>query len=121
MSCLLLNLPEFRTGWLFAKDKADDVVEVPVRGDIVISNVLALRDAALAGLGPTLLADWLVRDDLRAGRLVDLYPGHRVTATSFDTGAWLVYPSRRFLPRRTRLTIDFLRSKFLGMVAAAPA
>ena len=31
-----------------------------------------------------LLADWLVDADLAAGRLVDLFPQHDVTAANFD-------------------------------------
>lgn len=105
---LLLGLPEHRTGWLF-RDRAGKVTEVPVGGDIVISSVLALRAATIAGLGPALLADWMVDDDIAAGRLVRLFPDHEVTATSFETAAWLLYPSRAFLPAKVRVTIDFLR------------
>ena len=59
--------------------------------------------------GPALLADWLIADDLASGRLVDLFPEHEAAATDFDTAAWLVYPSRAYLPRKTRAAIDFLR------------
>lgn len=105
---LLLGLPDHRTGWLF-RDRAGQVEELPVGGDIVISSVLALREAALAGLGPALLADWMVDADIAADRLVRLLPDYEVTATSFETAAWLLYPSRAFLPDKVRLTIDFLR------------
>jgi len=84
---------------------------VPVDGDIVISSALALRDGARVGLGPALLADWLVDDDIPAGRLTALLPGWRVTATSFDPAAWLLYPSRAYLPSKARVTIDFLKER----------
>ena len=74
-----------------------------------MSNPLAIRAAAYAGLGPTLLADWLVSDALETGRLVNLFPQWQVTATDFDTGAWLLYPSREYLPAKTRAVIAFLR------------
>ena len=106
---MLLDLPAFRSRWLFVAEGSKTVQEVPVDGDFVISNALAVRECALAGLGPVLLASWLVDSDLARGRLVDLFPGHRVAATDFDTAAWLVYPSRRFLPNKVRVTIDFLR------------
>jgi DNA-binding transcriptional LysR family regulator len=32
-----------------------------------------------------------------------------VTATRFDTAAWLIYPSRSFLPAKVRAMIEFLR------------
>jgi DNA-binding transcriptional LysR family regulator len=55
------------------------------------------------------LADWLVADDLADGRLIDVFPEYEVTATSFDTGAWLLFPSRAYLPARTRSIIDFFK------------
>ncbi|MFA6125255.1 MAG: LysR substrate-binding domain-containing protein [Sphingomonas sp.] len=70
---------------------------------------LALRDAALAGLGPALLPDWLIGQNLRDRSLIDCFPTMRATATDFTTGAWLIYPSRNFLPNKVRVTIDFLR------------
>lgn len=106
--CLRLSLPGFRDRWLFRAAGAVEVQEVPVRGGLILSAPLALREAARAGMGPALLADWMVAEDFAAGRLVDLFPGHEVTATSFDTAAWLLYPSRAFLPARVRVVIDAL-------------
>jgi DNA-binding transcriptional LysR family regulator len=105
---LLFPLRPYRTRWLF-RDAEGTVTEQPVDGDLVLSPAGALRDAALAGLGPALLADWLIDDDLRTGRLVHALPQWDVAATAFDTAAWLVYPSRRYLPAKTRAAIDFLR------------
>lgn len=106
MACLRFALPDFRSTWQFRYEGR--VTRVPVSGPFVISNALALRKAARAGLGPTLLADWMIAKDLAAGRLVDLFPEADVTATTFDTGVWLLYPSRDYLPARTRAVIDFL-------------
>ena len=103
---LRLTLPEYRTEWQF---RGRDTVTVPVDGPILISNALALRAAARAGLGPALLADWLVDRDIAAGRMVDLFPVYEVTATTFDTAAWLLYPSRAYLPVKVRAVIDALR------------
>jgi DNA-binding transcriptional LysR family regulator len=112
---LLFTLRPFRTRWLFRQGTT--VTEVPVAGDITLSPAGSLREAALAGLGPALLPDWLVDADLRAGTLVRLLPGHEVTATTFDTGAWAVYPSRSFLPAKVRAMIDHLRA---ALSAPAP-
>jgi DNA-binding transcriptional LysR family regulator len=110
--CLLLNLRAFRTRWIF-RDSLGTLLEVPVEGDVILSAAIALYDAALAGLGPTLLPDWLVDADIRAGRLVNPFPSHAVTATTFDTAAWLIYPSRSYLPNKVRVTIDFLKEHII--------
>jgi DNA-binding transcriptional LysR family regulator len=63
-------------------------------------------------MGPALLADWMVKPELASGALVDLFPDYAVTATDFETAAWLLYPSRSYLPRKVRVVIDFLRHEF---------
>ena len=107
-SCVLSAVPEFRSRWLF--QNANRSEQILVSGEIVSSNAVVLRAATLAGLGPALLADWLIADDLRGGALVDLFPAHEVTATTFETAAWLLYVSRQHMPAKVRVTIDFLRS-----------
>lgn len=105
---LRFTLPGFRDRWLF-RDAAGGVTGVRVDGPLLLSSALAIREAALAGLGPALLADWMIARDLAEGRLVECLPAWRATATSFDTGAWAIYPSRVFLPAKVRVMIDFLR------------
>lgn len=105
---LLLALRAYRSSWKF-QDALGATEEIAVDGDVVMSTPLALRAAALAGGGLTLLSNLLIADDLREGRLVDVFPELRATATTFDTGAWAVYPSRAFLPNKVRVMIDFLK------------
>jgi len=107
-NCLRFNLPQYRDSWLFrTKDGAS--FDVPVSGRVTVTNALALRQAARDGLGPALLPDWLVNRDIAAGTLIDLFPDHDCTATTFDTAAWALYPSRSYLPRKVRVAIDFLK------------
>ena len=108
--CLLFALPGFRSRWIF-RSQDGATTDVSVRGSIAVSGALALHTLTLAGMGPALLADWLVGDDIAEGRLVDLFPDHRVTATSFETAVWLLYPSRSFLPGKVRAMMDFLRAE----------
>lgn len=86
--------------------------EVPVDDDdLVLAPAASLLSAAIDGLGPALLACWLVDPEIAAGRLINVFPNYAVTPTTFDTAAWLVYPSRTYLPNKVRLMIDFLRSR----------
>jgi DNA-binding transcriptional LysR family regulator len=110
--CLRFPLPGYRTQWSFREREGEQVQTVAVRGWLVMSTALALHRAALDGLGPALLSDWLVGPDLDAGRLVDLFPRHEVTATNFDSAIWLLYPSREQVPRRVRAFVDFVKTQF---------
>jgi DNA-binding transcriptional LysR family regulator len=104
-----LDLPDFRSLWQFRGPDGEG--SVAVNGSLLVSTPLAQRDLMLAGHGVALVADWIVERALSEGRCIDLFPDTRFAATSFDTAAWLLYPSRRFLPAKTRLMIDFLREK----------
>lgn len=105
---LLFNLRPYRTNWLF-RDSQDREESVPISGDITLSPAGSLLSAALLGLGPALLPDWLVDDPIAKGDLLEVFPKHRVTATTFETAAWLVYPSRAYLPSKVRVFADFLK------------
>jgi DNA-binding transcriptional LysR family regulator len=107
---LLFNIRAFRSRWVFS-DAHETEFEVPIDGDVTLSSAGSMRTAALEGMGPALLPNWLIDDDIKRGKLVNCFPNHRVTATTFNTAAWLVYPSRAFLPNKIRVMIDFLRSK----------
>ncbi len=108
---LLFNLRAYRTRWLFrdVRDADGSEQSVPIQGDLTLAPAGSLLSAAMAGLGPALLPDWLVSAAVANGSLVQLFPGYAATATSFDTAAWVVYPSRAFLPYKVRVMIDFLR------------
>src|ERR1700694_5623196 len=108
--CVLFNIKSFRTRWIF-RDTDGKLGEVPVDGDLILAPAGSLLSAALAGLGPALLPCWLVDPEISAGRLVNIFPHHAVTATTFDTAAWIIYPTRTYLPTKVRVMIDFLRSR----------
>jgi DNA-binding transcriptional LysR family regulator len=110
VACLLFGLADFRTRWRF-RGAAGALSEVPIGGKLTVSSLLAVRDCALAGMGPALLPRWLVEHELASGRLIDLFPAHDVTATDFSAAAWLLYPSRAYLPGKVRAVIDFLRPR----------
>ena len=111
--CALYSLPAYRTRWKF-RNRSGAVEEVAVDGDVVISNVMALQDVALRGVGPALLPTWLIEADLQAGALIDAFPSYDVAATEFDTAAWLLYPSRTLLAPKTRVAIDFFKARLKG-------
>lgn len=109
-NCLRFALPQYRSRWRFRQAGAAPFA-VDVSGKTVISNALALREAARAGMGPALMADWLIDGDVERGALVDLFPGFDCAAAEFDTAAWALYPSKAYLPQKVRVAVDFLRRR----------
>jgi len=107
-NCLLFPLAGFRSCWIF-RDSEGIRSAISVQGRTVISNAIALQECAIAGMGLALLPDWLIKQDLVTGRLVRVLPNYRVTATDFETSAWLVYPSRSYVPLKVKVLIDFLK------------
>jgi DNA-binding transcriptional LysR family regulator len=110
-------LPGFRAAFpelkleLILTDWNVDLVAENIDGDVALSSALSLRSAVLDGAGPALLAEWLVRDDLAAGRLVELLGDYDVAATEYETAAWILYPSRAYLPLEVRAMVDFLKGR----------
>lgn len=104
--------------WSFQQPGAERTVEVD--GVIAASNTLVVRRCARDGLGLAVLADWLVDEDIATGRLYRLLPAWTVASNTFEGGVWLVYPSRSFLPQKTRVFINHLR-KHVRSSATPPA
>lgn len=94
----------FRDDGQWTLQRGDDSVTVPVRGALAINHFIGMRRAAVRGLGVARLPRYLVLDELRDGRLVELLPGWRLPATPVA----LVYPSREHLPQRARTFRDFV-------------
>ncbi|MDR7336127.1 LysR family transcriptional regulator [Roseateles asaccharophilus] len=110
--CLRFPLPGYRALWRFRNEPDGEVEDVAIQGWLVASSALALRQAALDGLGPALLADWLIDADVRAGRLVNLFPELEATATDFDSAVWLLYAAREGqLPKRVQAVLELLRER----------
>ncbi|HMW47523.1 MAG TPA: LysR family transcriptional regulator [Cellvibrionaceae bacterium] len=108
-ACLLFPERIFAPDWQFKRPGEEPVV-VRVSGDLILSTGDALRQMALRGMGPALLPHWAILDALEDGRLVDLFPTYQAAAASFNSAAWLVYPSRDYLPKKVRVMIDYLKT-----------
>lgn len=88
-------------------NEAEISVELP-RPRAVFNDPEALAQAALMGLGVAMLPMPFVERNLRGGELVRLLPEWYQ-----ETGAvWLYYPSKKLLPPKTRVFIDFVLERF---------
>ena len=79
-------------------------VSVTVQPRLRTNNGDTCRIAALNHRGIVLQPTFMVGPDLEAGTLVELMPQYR----SIELGIYAVYPSRKHVPPKVRLLIDFL-------------
>ncbi|MDN3987522.1 LysR family transcriptional regulator [Zwartia vadi] len=91
--------------WLFTSEHdAKRQVSVRIAPVMRTNNGDTCRAAALQDQGIVLQPDFLIGDDIRTGRLVELMPAWRAG----ELGIHAVYPSRRYLSAKVRLLVDYL-------------
>lgn len=88
--------------WIFME--SGKVTETHIRGTLCTNNAEVVHAWALAGRGVALKAQWDIEDDLRTGRLVELLAPYACD----EIKLYAAYPSRQYLPPRTRVFIDFM-------------
>ena len=103
-----LTTTDFAMNWDY-KGPDGKPGSVRVTGRYSCDNWEVLREWALAGLGIALKSTWDVHRLLVHGSLVEVCPGYTFHS---DVAIYAVYPSRRFLPAKTRVFIDFLAESF---------
>lgn len=101
--CLIFSSRAQKQSWRF-RDKEGSWVKAQGRSRVRLDSGEALRDAAVAGLGIAFLPEFLVADDLAAGRLRLVLPQLEVE----DVKISAIYPTKRFLEPRVRRFIDLL-------------
>jgi DNA-binding transcriptional LysR family regulator len=79
-----------------------------IQGRTAAKDFGFLRMAAVMGGGIALLPNFLVGPDLHRGALEKVLPGYSRTADTL----YLVYPSKQFLPPKTRAFVDFMTEQF---------
>jgi DNA-binding transcriptional LysR family regulator len=84
-----------------------EIVRRRVEGRVMISNVGAVRDAAIAGLGIAMLAYWDVLPQLRDGSLVEIPLGD---GGMEQLSVWAVTPTRQYVPARVKVFLQMLES-----------
>lgn len=100
--------------WRFRPSGAagdDDVVAVTVAGTFSANDVMLLLRSALSGEGIACLPDFITREHVLSGALVDLLDGYNME----EFGVYALYASRKHLPVTTRTLLDFL----VGDIATA--
>ncbi|MES2935475.1 MAG: LysR family transcriptional regulator [Pseudomonadota bacterium] len=103
--CLSFS-PVVLTHWRLTNQ--DDTWRVPVAGRLQVNHGQALRVAALHGMGIVLQPAILLEADVKAGRLVQLFPDHALASRPMS----VVYLPDRYRSPKLRSFVDFMVERF---------
>ena len=101
LPCLIDTVPQYGPRWPFLRGKR-------VTGPAMISDGEIIRDLTLAGLGIAYLPEFLVKEDLRDGRLDELLPD----IASKTTGIYAVFLPRDYISAAARAFADAIGDAF---------
>jgi DNA-binding transcriptional LysR family regulator len=107
-ACLQHRIPS--TGLLerWPLRSQEDAPEWPLPTSMVCTTSEALMDVAIAGLGIACLPDFMVRQALEQGELVEVLAGHVEHRGTFH----LLWPSSKYLAPKIRVFIDSMVEAF---------
>jgi DNA-binding transcriptional LysR family regulator len=105
-ACLIMTRRQRPGEWSFTGP--DGPIVVQVGGRLRANSVEAILAAVIAGQGIAQVPLWMLREPIREGVVKPLLSDWKPRASPISA----VYPSRRFLPPRTRAVIDYLVQEF---------
>jgi DNA-binding transcriptional LysR family regulator len=110
-ACLHYSSVGLKEEWTLTGPDGPEVVEV--EGPLCANNGDVLRGAAVGGMGIASLPDFIVAEDLAAGRLRHVLAPYTTRPLPLSA----LRPSRRFVPAKVRVFVDFLAER-LGAAAS---
>ncbi|MES2070480.1 MAG: LysR family transcriptional regulator [Pseudomonadota bacterium] len=114
-NCLAYTLADKPHEWTFVQADGKRL-SVAVRGNFQANTGIALRAAALAGVGIVMSADFILHEDLRSGKLLPLLDGYALQPREL----YAVYPQNRHLSPKVRAFIDFAAARYQDTLRAGP-
>lgn len=105
-ACLRFNYGSNPQVWTFSRDGEE--VQVSVSGRLRSNNAEVLRELALADSGIGLLPDWMVDEDVQAGKLTSLFDDWVVNPNRASSAITALYLPNQRGSRRIAAFLDFL-------------
>ena len=90
--------------WSFKR--GNEQITLPVSGNYRVDLAEAVRDAVIDGWGVGYLATYLLKDEFREGKLIQLLPDWSLTQSM---PIYAVYPKRKHLPKKTLTIINYIK------------
>lgn len=106
-SCLRFDYGASNKAWQFRQ--GGEQIGVSVTGRFQSNNADILREAALGGQGLALLADWLVREDVRLGQLTRVLPQYEVSPGDANATINVMFLPNHRGSSRIKAFVEFIR------------
>lgn len=104
--CLHYSNIALKEEWSFGVGQGV-VQTVEVKGPLCANNGDLLCQVAVAGMGICALPEFIAAEDLASGRLRAILTGFEAPTLTL----WALWPSRRFVPAKVRVFVDYLASR----------
>ncbi|MGG1944909.1 LysR family transcriptional regulator [Trinickia sp. NRRL B-1857] len=110
-NCLRYRRSGERVVWSFGQPERGETFDFLPQGDLAANDVEVLLSAALAGAGIAQLPNWLVRDALAEGQLIQLLPHHPIASSLQAAGIHFVYALNRRKSRKVHAFMEFVAER----------
>lgn len=118
-NCLIHTAHYPADRWKFWNDGKEIMVEVS--GNLRSNSGVVIHGACVEGLGIARLPHYIAEDELRRGRLRELFPGQHI----FQRSLKAFYPRMKHVPTKITTFLDFIESRlrpdFRGNSVLSPA
>lgn len=100
-----------QTIWAFMNQGHE--VHIPVQGKLDVNDPIVRRNAAIAGLGVSLIPSWLAKPAIERGTLTPILPTWQPKKT---TKIYALYARRQNVSSKVRSFLDFLEHEMLTLL-----
>jgi len=94
--------------WEFSHVKTSETIRVQPKGKLVSNDISLTEQAAELGLGLARLPRFSTMPKIKAGTLVSLLDEYELIP---NRDIYAVYPSNKFLSKKTQVLLDFIKQK----------
>ncbi len=94
-------------------DKTGQYIPCELHRTHITDDGEAMANMCIDGFGVAQLPHFLAKQALKAGTLISLFPYFRLPQP--DSGVFVIYPKREFMPARVRVFIEFLNESLQAM------
>ncbi len=105
-NCIVYMLLTTLNEWHFTGPNGKESIRV--HGRFSVNNPRVMRQAVLAGQGIAITPQWLIGDDIKAGKVKVILSDYIPTPLEIH----VVYPDRRLVPAKVSCFIEYIKEKF---------